>query len=222
MTADGRNRSDGETVLDGYRSKGLAGRVGFGRKPAVLVVDFIIGFTDQASPLASELGPELEATLTLLDAARATKVPVIFTTTAYDENMEDAGIFPLKVPSLAQLIRGTRWVDIDPHLRRRPSEPVIEKKYASAFFGTSLASTLTAEGIDTLVITGCTTSGCVRASVVDALQNGFRAIVPRECVGDRSPEQHAANLVDMDGKYGDVVDLSEVLAYLDTVNGIPG
>lgn len=222
MTADGRNRSDGETVLDGYRSKGLAGRVGFGSKPAVLVVDFIIGFTDQASPLASELGPELEATLTLLDAARMTKVPIIFTTTAYDENMEDAGIFPLKVPSLAQLIRGTKWVDIDPHLRRRPSEPVIEKKYASAFFGTSLASTLTAEGIDTLVITGCTTSGCVRASVVDALQNGFRAIVPRECVGDRSPEQHAANLVDMDGKYGDVVDLAEVLAYLDTVNGMSG
>ncbi len=222
MTADGRNRGDGETVLDGYRSKGLAGRVGFGRKPAVLVVDFIIGFTDPESPLASELGAELEATLTLLDAARTTKVPVIFTTTAYDENMEDAGIFPLKVPSLAQLIRGTRWVDIDPHLRRRPSEPVIEKKYASAFFGTSLASTLTAEGIDTLVITGCTTSGCVRASVVDALQNGFRAIVPRECVGDRSPEQHAANLVDMDGKYGDVVDLAEVLAYLGTVNGIPG
>lgn len=221
MTADGRNRVDGETVLDGYRSKGLAGRVGFGRKPAVLVIDFIIGFTDQESPLASELGPELEATLTLLDAARTKNVPVIFTTTAYDEDMEDAGIFPLKVPSLAQLIRGTKWVEIDPCLQRRRSEPVIEKKYASAFFDTSLASDLRSQEVDTLIVAGCTTSGCVRASVVDALQNGFRAIVPRECVGDRSPEQHAANLVDMDGKYGDVVDLADVISYLDAIQEGP-
>jgi len=221
MTGDGRNRRDGETVLDGYRSKGLAGRVGFGRKPAVLVVDFIIGFTDQESPLASELGPELEATLTLLDAARGKQIPIVFTTTAYDEDMADAGIFPLKVPSLSQLIRGTKWVEIDPSLQRRSSEPVIEKKYASAFFNTSLASDLRSEGVDTLIVTGCTTSGCVRASVVDALQNGFRAIVPRECVGDRSQQQHAANLVDMDGKYGDVLDLADVLSHLNAIQEGP-
>jgi nicotinamidase-related amidase len=217
-----RNNDGGSAVLDAYRSKGLAGRVGFGHRPAVLVIDFINGFTDPESPLASELGPELEATLTLLEAARAIKLPILFTTTAYDEDMGDAGIFPLKVPSLSQLIRGTKWVEIDPRLRRRPSEIVIEKKYASAFFGTPLTSILTDEDVDTLIVTGCTTSGCVRATVVDALQNGFRAIVPKECVGDRSPEQHTANLVDMDGKYGDVVDLAEVLSYLDTVNGIPG
>lgn len=217
MTRDERTRCDGETVLDGYRSKGLAGRVGFGRSPAVLVVDFIIGFTDQESPLASEFGPELASTLTLIESARAKRVPVLFTTTAYDEDMADAGIFPLKVPSLSQLIRGTKWTEIDPRLQRRSSEPVIEKKFASAFFGTSLASDLRSRSIDTLIVTGCTTSGCVRASVVDALQHGFRAIVPRECVGDRSREQHAANLVDMDGKYGDVVDLADVISYLDTI-----
>ena len=210
-----------DAVLASYRSKGLAGRVGFGRKPAVLVVDFIIGFTDPESPLAGELDAEVAATLKLLDTARAHGVSVLFTTTAYDEEMTEAGIFPLKVPSLAQLIRGTRWVETDPRLERRPSEPVIEKKYASAFFGTSLADTLTSDGIDTLIVTGCTTSGCVRASVVDALQNGFRAIVPRQCVGDRSPEQHAANLIDIDGKYGDVVDLSEAISYLDHVGGAP-
>lgn len=216
-----RDSNGGGSVLDAYRSKGLAGRVGFGDIPAVLVVDFIIGFTDQESPLAAELGPELEATLSLLNAARNRSVPIFFTTVVYEEDMEDAGIFPLKVPSLAQLIRGTKWVDVDPRLQRRSTELVIEKKFASAFFGTALASTLTARGVDTLIVTGCTTSGCVRASVVDALQNGFRAIVPRECVGDRSPKQHEANLVDIDGKYGDVVDLSEVLSYFETMNGIP-
>jgi nicotinamidase-related amidase len=105
-------------------------------------------------------------------------------------------------------------VAVDPRLEPRPDEPVIEKCYASAFFGTPLASTLTAAGVDTLVVAGCTTSGCVRATVVDALQHGFRAIVPRQCVGDRAEAQHEANLVDIDGKYGDVVELDEVLARL--------
>jgi nicotinamidase-related amidase len=95
-----------------------------------------------------------------------------------------------------------------------PAEPVIEKRYASAFFGTHLASTLTAAGIDTVIVAGCTTSGCVRATVVDALQNGLRAIVPRECVGDRAAAQHTASLIDIDGKYGDVVSLAQVLGYL--------
>lgn len=215
------SHGNGNSILDGYRSRGLAGRVGFGHRPAVLVVDFIVGFTDLESPLASELDTELEATLALLETARECRIPVLFTTTAYDEGMEDAGVFPLKVPSLAHLMRGTRWIEIDPRLQRRSAEPVIEKKYASAFFGTSLAETLAADEIDTLIITGCTTSGCVRASVVDALQHGYRAIVPRQCVGDRSPEQHAANLVDIDGKYGDVMEVDDVITYLAGLNGMP-
>jgi len=178
------------------------------------VVDFIVGFTDLSSPLAGEFGPELSSTLILLEAARAQGIPIYFTTTVYEANLVDAGVFIRKVPSLQTLTRGSRWVEVDPALRRLPSEPVIEKRYASAFFGTHLASTLTAAGIDTIIVTGCTTSGCVRATVVDGLQHGFRAIVPRQCVGDRAPAQHDANLVDIDGKYGDVMDLEAVLAHL--------
>lgn len=211
MTKDGTDN----TILDGYRSKGLAGRVGFGRRPAIVVVDFIIGFTDLESPLAGDLDPQIEATATLLELARSRSLPVFFTTVVYEPDLTDAGLFIAKIPSLKILVRGSRWVELDPRLHRQPSEVVIEKRYASAFFGTPLASTLTANGIDTVIVAGCTTSGCVRATVVDALQHGFRAIIPPECVGDRSAEQHAANLIDMDGKYGDVVDLAEVIAILD-------
>jgi nicotinamidase-related amidase len=220
MTAS-RNDHPDETVLARYREKGLAGRVGFGSAPAVVVVDFIIGFTDTDSPLASDLDAEVAATTTVLDAARTRKAPVFFTTTAYDEELREAGLFPLKVPSLGTLVRGSRWVEVDPRLGRRSDEPLIEKSYASAFFATSLADDLRAAGVDTVIVTGCTTSGCVRATVVDALQHGFRAIVPRQCVGDRSPEQHAANLVDIDGKYGDVVDLDDVLTHLQRPDGTP-
>ena len=216
MTA--KNDTD-NPILDGYRSKGLAGRVGFGRRPAVVVVDFIVGFTDPESPLAGDLDSMIEATRTLLDIARSRSLPIFFTTTAYEPDLADAGLFLAKIPSLKILVRGSRWVELDPRLQRQPSEAIIEKQYASAFFGTPLASTLTAN--DTLIVTGCTTSGCVRATVVDALQHGFRAIIPPECVGDRSTEQHAANLIDMDGKYGDVVDLAEVIATLEHSEGTP-
>ncbi len=209
------NDGNGNSILDGYRSKGFAGRVGFGRSPAVVVVDFIIGFTDLESPLAGELDSEIAATRTLLDAARSRSLPVFFTTVVYEADWSDGGLFVVKIPSLKILVRGNRWIEVDPRLNRQPSEPIIEKQYASAFFGTSLATTLTATGIDTVIVAGCTTSGCVRATVVDALQHGFRAIIPPECVGDRSAEQHAANLIDMDGKYGDVVDLAEVIATLE-------
>jgi len=215
------NDGTGNSILDGYRSKGLAGRVGFGRRPAVIVIDFIVGFTDLESPLASALDPQIKATNTLLEIARSRSIPVYFTTTVYEPDLTDAGLFISKIPSLDILVRGSRWVEVDPRLNRQPSEPIIEKQYASAFFGTALASTLTANRIDTLIVTGCTTSGCVRATVVDALQHGFRAIVPTECVGDRSSEQHAANLIDMDGKYGDVIELAEIIAILERGEGTP-
>jgi maleamate amidohydrolase len=206
-----------EEILAEYRSKGLGSRVGFGRRPAVVVIDFLRGFTDPASPLGSDLDAEVESTRRLLAAARERAAPVFFTVTAYSPDFTDGGLFLAKVPSLEVLTRGSALTEIDARLGRREGETVIEKQYASAFFGTPLASTLTAKGIDTVLLAGCTTSGCVRATAVDALQHGFRAIVPRECVGDRAPEPHAANLVDIDGKYGDVVTLDEALAYLQTV-----
>lgn len=211
--ADDERRSSDE-VLAGYAAKGLAGEIGFGRRPALLVVDLILGFTVPSSPLGSDLDREVAATRRLLDAARDAGAPVLFTTTVYGDGLRDAGLFPRKVPALGILVNGAEAVALDPRLGRRPEETLIAKKYASAFFGTALASELTALGVDTLVVCGATTSGCVRATVVDALQHGFRPIVPAECVGDRSPEAHEANLLDIQGKYGDVVTLERVLEYL--------
>ncbi len=201
-------------ILTQYRQKGIGARVGFGRRPAVLVIDFIRGFTEIDSPLGSDLDSELGATEQLLTTARQAGAPIMFTTTAYDENLADAGLFISKVPSLSVLKRGSRWTELDIRLGRRPEELLIEKQYASAFFGTGLSSILAVQKVDTLVLAGCTTSGCVRATAVDALQHGYHAIVPRECVGDRAPEPHLANLLDIDAKYGDVMPLDAVLLYL--------
>ncbi len=204
-------------TLDFYKSRGFAQRIGFGARPALLIIDFIKGFSDLNSPLAANLDKEIAATKKVLNAARKLKLPIAFTTVEYDAGFRDAGVFIKKVPSLAVLKKGSAWVEVDERLRPRANEHVLVKKYASAFFGTSLASTLTAAGVDTLLIAGCTTSGCVRASAVDGCQHGFRTIVVEECVGDRAHAPHVANLFDINAKYGDVVSLAETLAYLKTV-----
>ena len=192
----------------------LGSRVGFGERPALLVVDFIVGFTDPRSPLGADFSRELSATRVVLRAMRRRGLPVLFTTTAYDKEMIEAGVFVRKVPSLRVLQRGSRLVEVDRSLKRLKTEVIIEKQYASGFFGTPLASTLHAQGIDTLILAGCTTSGCVRATAVDGLQHGLRVIVPRECVGDRAAGPHEANLIDIDGKYGDVMSVREVVALI--------
>ncbi len=193
-----------------YSQRGFGNKVGFGTSPALLVIDFIKGFTDTNCPLGSNLDKEISATKQLLDSFRSRNLPVHFTTTAYDEAMVSAGVFVKKVPSLAHLKIGSNWVEIDERLTPISGEVVWTKQYASAFFGTALASALTAQKVDTLIITGCTTSGCVRASAVDSCQNGFLTNVVRECVGDRSASAHEANLNDLDAKYADVVSLEEV------------
>ncbi len=203
-----------EEILESYRSKGLAGEMEFGRSPAIVVVDFILGFTSVDSPLGSELGSQIEATRRLLDTGRQTGVPIFYANTAYSEGLRDGGVFIRKVPSLGVLLRGSDQVLVDPRLGRRHDETLIEKKYVSAFFGTALASELTANRVDTVIICGATTSGCVRGTVVDAMQYGFRPIVPEQCVGDRSQEAHRANLTDIQGKYGDVVDVEDAIRYL--------
>lgn len=201
---------DGGT-LQAYRRQGLGAHVGFGKSPAVLVVDATVGFTDPASPLGGGFDDEVAAMRRLLDAARAADLPIVFTTVVYDGGVAEAGVFALKVPSLETLQRGSRWVELDARLGRASTEVLLEKKFASSFFGTHLASYLSFKHVDTLIVTGFTTSGCVRASVVDALQHGLRVIVPRECVGDRAPEPHKANLIDIEAKYGDVLPLQVVL-----------
>jgi maleamate amidohydrolase len=202
------------------RHEGFHGRAGFGRRPALLVVDVSVGFTDAASPLACELESVVAAIRRLLGEARRAALPVVYTTTSYGEGDRVAATaFIDKVPALLTLEAGSRWVEIDARLAPQPGEPVLTKLFASAFFGTPLASMLVAAGCDSVIVTGASTSGCVRATVVDALQHGYRPVVPREAVGDRNPAAHEANLYDIDAKYGDVVSIDEVVAHLEELAG---
>jgi maleamate amidohydrolase len=199
---------------------GFHGRAGFGQKPALLVIDVNVGFTHPESPLVCELDGVVGAIGLLLDAARSAEVPVVYTTVSYDEGDKvAAAAFIDKIPALLTLEAGSRWVEIDPRIGPLPHEPVLNKLFASAFFGTPLASLLTAAGCDSVIVTGASTSGCVRATVVDAIQHGYRPIVPREAVGDRNPAAHDANLYDIDAKYGDVVSVNEVVAHLEELAG---
>ncbi|CAN5125026.1 N-carbamoylsarcosine amidohydrolase [soil metagenome] len=201
--------------MPGDQIQGFGGRGGFGGRPALAVIDMTLGFTDPDSPLACNLEEPVREISRLLDAARGAGIPVIFTTVAYRESDKlTAAAFIDKVPALLTLEAGSRWAEIDPRLAPRPDEPVLNKLFASGFFGTGLSSALTAAGVDTLLVTGASTSGCVRATVVDALQYGFRPMVPREAVGDRNPDAHEANLYDIEAKYGDVVPVADALEYL--------
>jgi maleamate amidohydrolase len=196
--------------------EGFHGRAGFGKKPALIVVDMSVGFTDPTSPLHCDLEPVVAAIRRLLEAMRDARLPVVYTTVAYDdEAKETAAVFIDKVPALLTLEAGSRWVEIDPRLAPRDDEPVLTKLFASAFHRTTLAAMLAVQQVDGLIVTGASTSGCVRATAVDALQHGYRVVVPRQAVGDRNPSAHEANLYDIDAKYGDVLPLDEVLVQLE-------
>jgi len=199
-----------------YKRSGLGHRIGYGKHLALLVIDTQIGFTaPEKSPLAGDLDSHVAAINRLLPAARKAGAPVVFTVFGYDPQIPgDGGLWPEKAPTLLELKLGSDLVKLDPRLQHMPDELLLIKKYASAFLGTPLAATLVSRGVDTVVVTGCTTSGCVRATVMDALGHGFRP-VPEEAVGDRAQEPHEANLFDIDCKYGDVVPLAEALAYLE-------
>jgi maleamate amidohydrolase len=197
------------------RHEGFHGRAGFGRRPALVVVDMSVGFTDPASPLHCDLEGVVDAIARLLEAAREAGLPVVYTTVWYGEaDRLTAAAFIDKVPALLTLAEGSRWVEIDPRLAPRPGEPVLRKLFASSFYGTPLASLLASAGCDGVIVTGASTSGCVRATAVDALQHGYRVTVPREAVGDRNAAAHEANLYDVDTKYGDVVPLDDVIGHL--------
>jgi maleamate amidohydrolase len=201
-----------------YERARLGQSVPLGARPAILVVDFSRGFTDPESTMGSELTREVEATNRLLAAAREREIPVIFTTIGFEPNLKDGNLWLEKAPGLGELIIGSKWVEIDPRLERRDEETVILKKGASAFFGTNLPSILVSQGVDTIIMCGATTSGCVRATAVDLLQYGYPTLVPRECVGDRAQAPHEANLVDIQAKYADVVSVEDALAYIESVS----
>lgn len=207
-----------QQTLRDYKDKGFAERSGYGSRPGLLIVDFINGFTDPSSPLGGDYSAELAATSKLIDAFRIAQLPIAYTIIEYDPDFRDAGVFIKKVPSLAVLVRGSPMCNVDDRIKPEHSDYIVSKKYASSFFGTNLDTYLKTNGVDTLVVAGCTTSGCVRASAVDSLQYGYQTIVVREAVGDRAEGPHEANLFDIDAKYGDVISLDEALDYLQSLN----
>lgn len=205
-------------VSEFYRQHGFGGRVGFGHRPAVAVIDLARSWLDESSPLGSQrLASVLDNTIKILAVARARQHPVFFTTMAYDDN-DVAGPLGRKLLHASagrSLSVGTGWSDLDPRLERRPEESLIVKPRASAFWGTSFDAHLFALRVDTLIITGCSTSGCIRATAESAHNLNLHPIIVREAVGDRSALAHECNLTDIDLRYGDVVGLDETIAYLE-------
>lgn len=198
-----------------FAARGFGLTIGYGNFPAILSIDFINAFTDPAQPLGSDLSTEVHAARQVLDAARDRGIPIIHTAVSYDDpGFADAGVWALKQAGVVTLRAGTPLVDCDTRIGVRPGENILLKKYASAFFGTDLVPRLVSNRIDTVIIVGCTTSGCVRATAVDAVQNGFRPIVVAEAVGDRSSAAHNQALFDLQQKYADVVTLASALDYL--------
>ena len=201
-----------------FAGKGFGQTMGFGETPALIVVDFLKAFTNPDMMLGAKLDDEIAATNRLLAAAHERKVPVFFSVVSYDDDdLKDAGIWTLKQKGSVELRAGSDGVKLDPRLEVRKGDSLLPKKYASCFFGTDLVSRLNTHRVDTVIIAGCTTSGCVRATAVDALQNGFRPMIVREAVGDRSARAHEQSLFDLQAKYGDVVALDETLHYLGTI-----
>ena len=216
MTGEGSIDQWAAETREFYRDRGIGNRVGYGKSPAIVVVDMSRAFTDPAYRVGSEQDETVEAIAGVLAAARERGgVPVFFTTMAYEDDGLDAGVWGRKVPALLDLrLDDAAAVEIDERIAPVAGELVLNKKFASAFFGTPLASLLAARGVDTVILTGCSTSGCIRATAVDTVSFGYRLIVPEECVADRAPGPHHANLFDIQSKYGDVVGVAEVIEYL--------
>lgn len=206
--------------LDVYETQNFGNASGWGRSPALLIVDFVNGFTDPAKFGGGNIGPAIEKTAVLLDACRSYGLPVVFTRVVYADDGADNGVFCIKAPSLASLTEDNPDSHVVDALKPREGELIARKQQPSAFFGTNLHSWLTMRGVDTVIQTGCTTSGCVRASVIDALSYNYRNIIVSDCVGDRAIGPHEANLFDMGQKYGDLLTCQETLAALAEVMGV--
>jgi maleamate amidohydrolase len=200
-----------------YAAAGFGGRLEVGRKAALLIVDVVMAYLDPQSPLYAGVESALASNERLAAAAREAGVPVIFTNVVYEPGGIDGGVFFRKVPALKAFARGSTEGRFPDTLQPQPGELVVSKQYPSAFFGTSLASTLHAAGFDTLFVTGFSTSGCVRATALDALCHGFVPFVVREACGDRDPRPHEQNLFDMAAKMAEVVSEAEAMALMQSV-----
>jgi maleamate amidohydrolase len=190
---------------DIYHRQGMGNRAGLGEKPALVIVDFVVGFSDPAHFGGGNIAPAIVQTARLLAFARRQGWPVAHTRVVYAEDGSDAGVFTLKAPSLRKLTETSPLSQIVPELAPAPGELVVRKQGASAFFDTNLAAWLAFRRVDTVAVAGCTTSGCVRATVVDAMQSNFRTVCVVDCVGDRAIAPHEANLFDIGQKYADLM-----------------
>jgi len=200
--------------LDIYKTQNFGNRLGFGRRAALVIVDFTVGFNDPKLFGGGNIDAAIRRTVGLLAFFREQQLPVVFTRVVYADDKSDAGVFAMKAPSLLMLTETHPAGQVVPEVAPLPGEYMVRKTQASAFFGTGLAPWLVQQGADTLVVTGCTTSGCVRATVVDAMQHNFRPIVARDCVGDRAIGPHEANLFDMGQKYADLMERDEIIRQL--------
>ena len=205
---------EAEDLNQDYAQAGFGGQLGMGAKPALVIVDFVMAYLDPASPLFAEAEAERATAERLLEAARAAAIPIVFTRVEYQPGGGDGGYFYKKVKALSVFDRGSPFGAYAPGLEPRADETVITKQYPSAFFGTPLASILHTQGVDSCIIAGMSTSGCVRASALDALQYGFIPIVVADACGDRDQKVQDANLFDLGAKYADVVDADSVIKYL--------
>ena len=204
-----------EDLADNYRA--YDGILGFGKRPASILVDFVQAYFDENCDLYAGVEDELASALRVREAARAAGIPVIYSNVVYEEGGANGGVFFRKAPVLKNFVVGNPMGDWPSGLRPASDELVISKQYPSAFFGTSLAASLTASDVDTLIITGVTTSGCIRATCVDAMSHGFIPIVVADACGDRHVAPHEASLFDMNAKYADVVSEADALGYLQQV-----
>jgi nicotinamidase-related amidase len=205
-----------ESLQQNYARGGFGRHLTPGRSPALLIVDFVEAYLAKESPLYAGVEAAREAAGELLGVARRAGIPVVHTFVEYEPGGRNGGMFFRKVPALRCFERGMhpQWCAFARGLEPAAGETAIGKQYASAFFATPLASLLTSLGVDTVLIAGVSTSGCIRASAVDCCQHGFIPIVVREAVGDRAPEPHAASLFDLQAKYAEVVSLAEASGYL--------
>ena len=200
-----------------YSEAGFGQPVPRGSRPAIVVVDFAYGFTDTQYPTAADMSAQMAATRVLTDKARSQGLPVIYTTIAFQPWERETLPWLKKATGMAALMAGTRLVEIDPATGIQPQDPVLVKHGASAFHGTNLAGLLTGAGVDTVIVTGATTSGCVRATAVDAVQSGFNVLVPADCCADRAAAPHDAALYDIQQKYGDVTEADDIGVWLDSL-----
>ena len=204
---------------DVYRQQGFGQAISRGKRPALLVVDFVNGFLDPAIFGGGNIAEAAHRTKPLLESARGKGLPIVFTRIVYLKDGSDAGVWCEKAPRLRTLTESAVASQVVDFLAPRAGELIVRKTQASAFFATDLSSHLTYRGVDSVIIAGCTTSGCVRATVVDAISHNFRPIVVADCVGDRAQAPHEANLFDIGQKYADLLDLTEALKWLSAMKG---